>query len=88
MALLKAVKTNFGIDATYWNIFSINENFKDKVTEVVVVGYATKEVRDNNLQPCAWKNIQFTGEGYIKDTTREAIYLALKAKDFSDAEDA
>jgi hypothetical protein len=35
MALLKAVKTNFGIDATYWNIFSINENFKDKVTENV-----------------------------------------------------
>jgi hypothetical protein len=88
MALLKPVKTNYGIDATYWNIFSINEDFKNKNLEVVIVGYATKEVRDDNLDPCAWQNLQFTGDDYIKDATREAIYLALKAKDFSDAQDA
>jgi hypothetical protein len=88
MALLKAVKTNYGIDATYWNIYSINEDFKNKNLEVVIVGYATKEVRDDNLDPVAWQNLQFTGDEYIKDATREAVYLALKAKDFSDAVDA
>jgi hypothetical protein len=88
MALLKAVKTSYGIDATYWNIFSISEDFKNKNLEVVIVGYATKTVRDENFEPCAWQNLQFTGDDYIKDATREAVYLALKAKDFADAEDA
>ena len=88
MALLKAVNTAFGIDATYWNIFSITEDFKNKSLEVVINGYVSKEVRDENHNPVAWDNLTFTGNDYIKDATREAIYLALKAKDFSDAQDA
>ena len=88
MALLKAVKTNYGIDATYWNIFSITEDFKNKINEVVINGFFSKEVRDENHDACAWQNIQLTGNEYIKDATREAVYLALKAKDFSDAQDA
>jgi hypothetical protein len=88
MALLKAVKTNYGIDATYWNIFSISEDFKNKSLEVVINGYVSKEVRDENHNPVAWDNLTFNGDDYIKDATREAVYLALKAKDFSDAEDA
>jgi len=88
MALLKAVKTNYGIDATYWNIFSITEDFKNKNLEVVINGYVSKEVRDENHNAVAWDNLTFTGDDYIKDATREAIYLALKAKDFSDAQDA
>jgi hypothetical protein len=88
MALLKAVKTEYGIDATYWNIYSINEDFKNKSLEVAINGYVSKEVRDDNLNPVAWQNLTFTGDDYIKDATREAVYLALKAKDFSDAVDA
>jgi hypothetical protein len=88
MALLKAVKTNFGIDATYWNIFSISEDFKNKTLDIVIVGYASKEIRDENHDACAWQNLQFRDDKYIKDATREAVYLALKAKDFSDAVDA
>ena len=88
MALLKAVNTVFGIDATYWNIFSISEDFKNKSLEVVISGYVNKEVRDENHNPVAWNNLTFTGDEYIKDATREAVYLALKAKDFSDAQDA
>jgi hypothetical protein len=88
MALLKAVKTNFGIDATYWNIFSISEDFKNKTLDIVIVGYASKEIRDENHDACAWQNLQFRDDEYIKDATREAVYLALKAKDFSDAVDA
>jgi hypothetical protein len=88
MALLKAVNTAFGIDATYWNIFSITEDFKNKSLEVVINGYVSKEVRDDNHNPIAWQNLTFTGDDYIKNATREAVYLALKAKDFSDAQDA
>jgi len=88
MALLKSVKTNYGIDATYWNIYSIKEDFKNKLLDVVINGYVSKEVRYQSFEPCAWQNLQFTGDDYIKDATREAVYLALKAKDFSDAVDA
>jgi hypothetical protein len=88
MALLKSVKTVFGIDATYWNIFSITEDFKNKSLEVVINGYVSKEVRDANHNPVAWQNLTFTGDEYIKDATREKIYLALKSKEFADAEDA
>jgi hypothetical protein len=88
MALLKSVNTEFGIDANYWNIYSINEDFRNKSLEVVINGYVSKEVRDENLNPVAWNNLTFAGDEYIKDATREAVYLALKAKDFSDAQDA
>jgi len=88
MALLKAVNTVFGIDANYWNIYSISEDFKNKSLEVVINGYVSKEVRDENHNPVAWNNLTFNGDDYIKDATREAVYLALKAKDFSDAVDA
>jgi hypothetical protein len=88
MALLKLVKTEFGIDAIYWNIVVIQQEFKSQVVEVKMAGYVNKEMRDKNLTPVAWKNLTFTGFDYIKDATREAVYLALKAKDFADAEDA
>jgi hypothetical protein len=87
MALLKAVNTEYGIDATYWNIYSISEDFKNKTLEVMVVGYASKAVRDENLNPVAWQNLSLNGDEYIKDATREAVYLALKTKDFADAKD-
>jgi hypothetical protein len=87
MALLKAVKTNFGVDANYWNIFSIQEDFKNKNNEIVIVGYASKEVRDAGLDPVSWSNLAFNGDEYIKDATRAEVYKALKAKDFSDAMD-
>jgi hypothetical protein len=87
MALLKSVNTVFGIDATYWNIYSITEDFKNKSLEVVINGYVSKEMRDDNHNPVAWNNLTFTGDDYIKDATREAVYLALKAKDFSDSKD-
>jgi len=88
MALLKSVKTTFGIDATYWNIFSVSEDFKNKTLEVVIDGFVSKDVRDENHSAVASVNLTFTGDDYIKDATRESVYLALKAKDFSDAVDA
>jgi len=88
MALLKETNTEFGIIANYWNIGLINEDFKNEFLTVVVNGYVNKEMRDENHNTVISKNIQFSGDEYIKDATRETVYLALKAKDFSDAEDA
>jgi hypothetical protein len=87
MALLKAINTNYGIDANYWNIYSISEDFKNKIVEVVINGYVSQEVRQQNLDAVAWNNITFTGDDYIKDATRTAVYNKLKTGDFSDAQD-
>lgn len=87
MALLKTISTNFGIDATYWNIYSISEDFKNKSIEVVMSGFATKENRNNDYQPIAWQNITLNGDEYIKDATRKAIYDKLKLTSFDDSMD-
>jgi hypothetical protein len=88
MALLKSESTNWGVDVSYWNIYSINEDYKGQSVEVVLAGYISKETRDAELSPVTSKTIILDGDDYIKDATREAVYLALKAKDFSDAQDA
>lgn len=88
MALLKAVNTVFGIDANYWNIYSISEDFKNKSLEVVINGYVSKEVRDALLNPIAWNNLTLAGDDYIQDATRKAVYEKLKTTEFADAEDA
>ena len=87
MALLKSVATQYGIDVTYWNIFSISEDFKNKSIEVVMNGFATKENRDNNYDAIAWSNLTFNGDEYIKDATRKAIYESLKTTAFVDSVD-
>lgn len=88
MALLKTISTNFGIDATYWNIYSISEDFKNKSIEVAINGFASKENRDNSYDAIAWQNLTLSGEDYIKDATRKAIYESLKTTAFIDAIDA
>jgi len=88
MALLKTESTNWGVDVSYWNIYSINEDYKAKSVEVVLAGYISKETRDADLSPVTSKSFVLEDKDYIVDADREAIYLALKAKDFSDAQDA
>ena len=87
MALLKAVKTNYGIDATYWNIGAINTDFKNKTIEVVMFGYLSQDNKNANAEPVAWKNITLSDDDYIADATRALVYPVLKAKYFSDAQD-
>ena len=87
MALLKTETTNWGVDVTYWNIYSINEDYKGKSLDVVLAGYISKETRDAELSPVTSKTFVLEGDEYIKDATREAVYLALKTKDFADAKD-
>jgi hypothetical protein len=87
MALEKSIETNIGVNATYWNIFSINENFRAKTVEVLVFGYASKQTRDANLDPISVNTYEFNGDNYLKDATRSAVYNKLKTTDFSDAQD-
>jgi hypothetical protein len=88
MALLKTIATQFGVDSTYWNIGSINDDFKNKKLEVIIYGYVSKEARDNNSEPVGWNNLYFNGDDYIQDATRKAVYEKLKTTNFFDAVDA
>jgi hypothetical protein len=88
VALLKTESTNWGVDVTYWNIYSINEDYKSKTLNVILAGYISKATRDADLTAVSSKSIMLEGEEYIADATREEVYTALKTREeFSEAED-
>jgi hypothetical protein len=88
MALLKSESTNWGVDVSYWNIYSINEDYKAKSVEVVLAGYISKETRDAELSPVSSKTIILDGDDYIADADREKVYKAIKLlKDFDKSKD-
>lgn len=82
MALLKSIATQYGIDATYWNIFSISEDFKNKSNTVIMNGFASKENKDNNYNAIAVQYITLVNDDYIKDATRQLVYEKLKTNEF------
>jgi hypothetical protein len=89
MALLKSMDTDYGIQATYWNIGAVQEDFKGKSTEVTFYGYATKEAREAGRQPLAAGKVQITGDEYVAGADRQALYAIIKMKpEFEGAEDA
>jgi len=88
MALSKTIETSFGVDAVYWNIFSLREDFKNGNNEVILYGYASKETRLDKKDPITTRIILIEEDEYIKDATREAVYNALKLREeFLEAED-
>jgi hypothetical protein len=89
MALIKAIPTDFGIDATYWNIGAVQEDFKGQGTEVTFYGYASKEARDAGKQPLSAGKVQVTGDEYVAGADRAALYAIIKLKsEFEGASDA
>jgi hypothetical protein len=89
MALIKAVDTDFGIQATYWNIGAVQEDFKGQGTEITFYGYASKEARDAGKQPLSAGKVQIAGEDYVAGADRAVLYAIIKQKlEFEGAEDA
>ena len=89
MALLKSIPTDFGINADYWNIGAVQEDFKGQGTEVTFYGYANKEARDEGKQPLSAGKVQIAGEEYVAGADRAALYAIIKQKpEFEGAQDA
>jgi hypothetical protein len=89
MALIKAVPTDFGIDANYWNIGAVQEDFKGQGTEVTFYGYASKAAREEGKQPLSAGKVQISGDEYVAGADRAALYAIIKQKpEFEGAEDA
>lgn len=88
MAFIKSIPTEFGIDATYWSIGAVHEDFKGKGVEVTFYGYASKQARDEGKQPLAAGKATITGEEYIAGADRAALYALIKQRpEFAGAED-
>jgi hypothetical protein len=89
MALLKAIDTDYGIQANYWNVGAVHEDFKGKGTEVTFYGYASKEARDAGKQPLSAGKVQIAGDEYVAGADRSALYAIIKQKpEFEGAVDA
>ena len=89
MALIKSIPTDFGIDATYWNIGAVQEDFKGKGTEVTFYGYANKQARDDGKQPLSAGKAQIAGPEYVAGADRAALYAVIKQRtEFEGAQDA
>lgn len=88
MALKLTVNTDFGVDATYWNIGAYQEDFKGKGAEVTIYGYASAEAFEQGKQPLSAAKVQLTGSDYIAGADRAAVYNIIKTKpEFAGAKD-
>lgn len=88
MALLKSIPTDFGIDATYWNIGAVQEDFKGRGTEVTFYGYASEQARHDGKQPLSAGKVQIIGEEYVAGADRAQLYAIIKQKpEFEGAQD-
>jgi hypothetical protein len=88
MALKKSVMTEFGVEATYWNIGAVAEDFKGRGTEVTFYGYASEQARLAEKQPLAAGKVQIAGDEYVVGADRQTLYAIIKTKpEFEGAED-
>ena len=88
MALLKSIPTDFGINAEYWNIGAVQEDFKGKGTEVTFYGYASKAAREEGKQPLSAGKVQIAGDEYVAGADRAQLYAIIKQRpEFEGAED-
>jgi hypothetical protein len=89
MALLKAIDTDYGIQAEYWSIGAVQEDFKGKGTEVTFYGYASHQARLDGKQPLSAGKVQIAGDEYVAGADRSALYAIIKLKpEFEGAVDA
>ena len=89
MALIKSIPTDFGINAEYWNIGAVQEDFKGRGTEVTFYGYANEQARQDGKQPLSAGKVQIAGDEYVAGADRAALYAIIKQKpEFDGAEDA
>ena len=89
MALIKSIPTDFGINAEYWNIGAVQEDFKGRGTEVTFYGYASEQARLEGKQPLSAGKVQISGDEYVAGADRAALYAIIKQKsEFEGAQDA
>jgi len=88
MALIKAIETPYGVQATYWKIVTVTEQFTKSSLIVQMAGYLDAESRTAEKEPIMSGQYSIDDDVYTADATREDIYQLLKQTDqFVDAID-
>lgn len=64
MALIKSVPTSFGVDATYWNILSIEHNRPQRSAQVLLAGYLDDGARRADHRLLAVLAVTLAGPDY------------------------
>jgi len=89
MAILKTIKTDYGVAAEYWHIQTVQENFVQKYIDITFLGYATAEARRTGCQNMAAGTARISGEEYVAGADRATLYSIIKQRpEFEGAEDA
>lgn len=88
MAIKKAIKTDYGVNAEYWNIAFVQNNFIDKVLYVKLFGFSDIIARESLSMPLGVIEMSFRDEKYPGDMNREDIYTLIKSMpEFENSED-
>lgn len=77
MALSKAYPTQWGIEASYWNIGEYNTSFHNKTAGIVLYGFSGPE--KGKILDTRYHAISIADEeGNNRDITRDQLYALLK----------
>lgn len=88
MGLQVTIPTEFGVDATYWHIGAVQEDFRGKATEVTLYGYSSHEARQADKQPLSAGKVQLAGDDYVAGADRAQLYEIISRRpEFSGAVD-
>ena len=87
MALIKNISTDYGVDATYHNVGSVQVDFRTRALAVTGFSYVDEAAHKAGKQPLAAFSFTVTKEGWQgTDPTREDVYKAmLTLPQFTDA---
>lgn len=87
MALNKSFMTQWGIEASYWNIGEYNASYFNRSAGIVLYGYASPQ--KGKILDVRFCPISLIGENdIIQDFTREQLYARVKQlPEWTDAED-
>lgn len=88
MGIVKPINTEYGVEATYWNIGALNKDYFSKSIEVTMYGFSSYQSRLDGAKPLSMGKIVLAGEDYIDTIERSEVYKKIKEKqEFVDSED-
>lgn len=82
MALQIAKDTDSGAQASYWNIGSVQTDYRGKGLQVTFYGYVSQDTRAAGKTPLGVQQFTLVGDQYIADATRALVYDAIKAQPY------
>ena len=88
MGILKPINTEYGVQATYWNIGAISKDYFLKSIEVTMYGFSSYESRLDGAKPLSMGKIVLSGDDYLDTLERPDAYKKIKEKpEFCNSED-